>query len=590
MSKFPLTPDAALPRHPLSHRGRGAQQTPRIGTREKLGYTTPRSSFAASVATWLRGKLARQYAPLSQRPKVATGRGAGGEGIRLLTLLALLVILLPPAAAHAQGEPPPTPDPRFGAVETYHTPELAGEAGVGWTRIIFYWSELKKDGPEEWNEFHAPLARIDREIAGGREVVGLLKHTPAFATDGIEGAGVPRGLYLPVDDPGNLWAGFVREVVSAYEGRINRWIIWNEPDIPIDVFGAAWQGSVADYYQLVKVAYLAAHEVDPDVQIHLGGLTYWHNPGYLREFLTAASADPTAAENGYYFDVVSLHVYFKPETTLDIVGATRATLAEFGLEKPIWINETNAPPYDDPAQPWEEPVFRVTQEMQASFLVQEFALALALDVERIAVYKWVDEPEPLPGFEPYGLVRYDRSLRPAYDAFRTIVRLYSGTVDAVHVERPELQQVMLFRGGSVTRVLWARTPTGVAVRVPALADSALLVDATGGETRLMPRGGEYRLTLAGAPCTPDSECLMGGPPLLLVEEASPAPESWPEMAAQVEGLAAQNPSAPAVAGDSPASSVLRAGGLALPPLAIVLGAGVALIVAAAIPLLRRGRD
>src|SRR5690606_41333125 len=132
-----------------------------------------------------------------------------------------------------------------------------------------------------------------------------------------------------------LWAGFVREVVSAYEGRINRWIIWNEPDIPIDVFGAAWQGSVADYYQLVKVAYVAAHEVDPDVQIHLGGLTYWHNPGYLREFLTAAGADPAAAEHGHYFHVVSLPVHHKPEATLHTLGATRGAVTQSGPEKPM---------------------------------------------------------------------------------------------------------------------------------------------------------------------------------------------------------------------------------------------------------------
>lgn len=494
-------------------------------------------------------------------------------------LLILLALVLIPVPARAQDEPPPPPDPRFGAVETYHTPELADETGVGWTRIIFYWSELKKDGPDEWNEFHAPLARIDREIEGGREVVGLLKHTPAFATDGIPGAGVPRGLDLPVDDPGNEWAVFVREVVSAYEGRVSRWIIWNEPDIPLDTFGAAWQGTPAEYYRLVKVAYLAAHEIDPGVKIHLGGLTYWHNPGYLREFLAAASQDPTAAGHGYYFDVVSLHVYFRPETTIDMVETTRATLAEFGLDKPVWINETNAPPYDDPAQRWEAPVFEVTQEMQASFLLQEFALALALDVERIAVYKWVDEPALEPGFEPYGLLRHDRSPRPAYDAFRAVTTYYAGTTDAVHLERPELQQVILLRGDETTRVLWARTPAGLQVSVPALVAEARLVDQTGRVTPLEAQNGQYTLSLEGAPCAPGAECLMGGAPQLLVEQRTPQEDDLAALGATVEGSLPPGEAPPAAnAGDAST-------GLAQPSARLTAGASVSVMLAALVILL-----
>lgn len=513
------------------------------------------------------------------------------RGCVCLAALIALGLLCAAPPARAQNTPPeePTPDPRFGAVETYHTPELATEAGVGWTRIIFYWSELKKDGSAEWNWFHAPLDRIDREIADGREVVGLIKHTPAFATDGIPGAGVPRGLYLPVDDPRNEWAVFVREVVSAYEGRIHRWIIWNEPDIPLDTFGAQWAGTPADYYQLVKVAYLVAHEVDPAVIIHLGGLTYWHNPGYLREFLTAASADPTAAANGYYFDVVSLHIYFRPETTLDIVAGVRATLAEFGLEdKAIWINETNAPPYDDPAQPWQAPVFRVTQQMQASFLLQEFALALATGVERIEVYKWVDEPAVQPGFEPYGLLRHDRSERPAFAAFRAITQHYSGTTAALHIPRAELQQVILARGAQTTRVLWARTPAGIMVEVPALAESALRVDQTGAEVVIYPRGGRYALVLPGAPCDAQSDCLMGGAPLLLVEQAAADLAAWPQMAAVITGTAAAG--APQPAATSPQESSMTVGQGNLPDARAVLIAALAVLAGggAALAFYRKG--
>jgi len=477
---------------------------------------------------------------ISGRPlPVHTGRRLRAAVLLALCLIGAL-ITAGPARAQEPTPPPPIPtDQRFGAVETYHEPELADTLGLGWTRIIFYWSELEKDGPGTWNWFHAPLERIDREIAGGREVVGLLQHTPAFSTDGPPGAGVPRGLDLPVDDPANEWAVFVRRVMTAYQGRVTHWIIWNEPDIAPTDYGTLWAGSVEEYARLLKVAYLVAHEIDPSIRIHLGGLTYWHNPAYLNQLLDAIAEDPDAVQRGYYFDVVSLHVYFRPESTVEIVEALRASLAAHGLDKPIWLNETNAPPYDDPAQRWDSPDFRVTQEMQASFILQELAIALALDIERTAVYKWIDEPPLEPGFEPYGLLRSDRTPRPAFNAFATAVRYYNGTEQALRIERPELAQVILVRdGGQTTRVLWSRVPEGLVVEVPALAGSAQIIDRSGKMTPINAQGGRYTLPLEGVPCREARDCVIEGPPVLIVEQADADLERWVEMGATISAVVA----------------------------------------------------
>ncbi|RLC66536.1 MAG: hypothetical protein DRI48_04440, partial [Chloroflexi bacterium] len=103
----------------------------------------------------------------------------------------------------AQNHPP---DLRFGAVEAFRDPVAAVEAGVGWERILFYWSELQPNGPADWNGYHVPDQWLTQAAAAGREVVGLLKSTPAWATDDTPLCGVPRGLFLPPDDPNNLWA------------------------------------------------------------------------------------------------------------------------------------------------------------------------------------------------------------------------------------------------------------------------------------------------------------------------------------------------------------------------------------------------
>ncbi|MBU0704780.1 MAG: hypothetical protein KKC18_13040, partial [Chloroflexi bacterium] len=435
-----------------------------------------------------------------------------------LSLFILCALLIPPA--RAQSSPP---DPRFGAVEAFRDPVAAAEAGVGWERILFYWSELQPNGPDDWNGYHVPDEWLNQAAAAGREVTAVLKNTPAWATDGLPGCGVPRGLYLPVDDPGNLWAAFVRRTVQIYAGRINHWIIWNEPDIPLGVFGCEWCGSMGEYYQLLKVAYLAAHQANPDVTIHLAAATTWHNRSYLQDLLTVAAQDPEEAEHGYFFDVVPLHIYFRPETIPDIFNGTRATLAAFGLEKSIWLNETNGPSNADPPY-WELPEanFDISLEEQSGYLLQSFALALSSGAARIAVYKWVDN-EPQPGVEPFGLIRLDYSRRPAYDAYRLITAHYAGAISAREERRSLYTVVTLDRGGRTTRVLWARTDADVTVSVPALAPQARLIEQTSAEQIIEPVDGQYTLTLPRARCADKRGCIIGGPTYLLVEEGNSAP-------------------------------------------------------------------
>lgn len=432
-------------------------------------------------------------------------------------ILALLVVgqfLLFGGSAAAQDPPP---DARFGAVEAFWDPAAAVEAGVGWERILFYWSELQPKGPEDWNGYHVPDDWLTLAAQQGREVIGLIKHTPAWATEGLPGCGVPKGLDLPVDDPGNLWATFVRRVIEIYGDRINRWVIWNEPDIELETYGNEWCGSSEQYYRLLKVAYLVAHEVDPDVQIHLAGLTFWHNRDYLDQFLDHAVEDPTAPAHGYYFDVVTVHIYFQTDSVPYVINEARAPLRAHGLEKPIWVNETNASPDSDPEWPLVRPRWRVSLEEQASFLLQSFALGLSAGVERIAVYKLKDVGLP-PGGEPFGLIRPDGSRRPAFEAYKLITRHYAGTIGGREERHALYQVVTLNRGDATTRVLWARQDSDVTVTVPALAPEARLIDQTGAEQQIAAQDGAYTLTLPAARCADEhAGCIIGGPTYLLVE-------------------------------------------------------------------------
>lgn len=438
----------------------------------------------------------------------------------VFVLLAFLLInhaAAPAAYTQAQG----AVDSRFGAVEAFWAPNEAAELGVGWERILFYWNEIQPTGPNDWNTLHVPEEWLTEARNNGRTVVGLLKNTPNWATDGEFAAGVPHGLYLPIDDPGNLWANYTRRAASYYGARgVNHWIIWNEPDIAPNVYGHEFAGSIHDYVQLLKVAYLTIKEANPSAVIHLGGMTYWHDQGYLRRLMQTIVAEPDAAANNYYFDVVSLHIYFRPETIYTIVGNAYGVQSQAGISplKAVWINETNARPNQDPGWPVTVQSFQIDLEQQAWYIIQAHAIGFHAGASRIAVYKLVDV-NLAPGEESWGLIRpHDFSKRPAFYAYQNVIQYLAGFTN-IQRERTDSYYIFTFvRPQGVTRILWARTQSSVNLNIPALTTSAQLVQANGDIVPLQASSGVYNLTLQGARCT--DGCYMGGPPIFLVEEGA----------------------------------------------------------------------
>lgn len=447
--------------------------------------------------------------------------------ICLLAGILLLTSLFPVRVAGEEKEP----DPRFGVVSAFWLPEEAAALNLGWERVLFYWSQIQPTGPDDWNTLHVMEEWLTEARQQNREVVGLLKNTPPWATDGVPYGGVPRGLYLPPDDPDNLWANYVRRVAEYYGPRgVHRWIIWNEPDIDQGVYGSEWAGNIEDYYRLLKVAYVVLKETDPEAQVHLAGLTYWHDvingrEQYLQRFLRVASADPEAAENDFFFDVISLHIYFRSETVYDIVRHIDDIQKQFDLDKPIWINETNAAPTQDPEWPVVRPQFQLDLEHQSAYVVQAQALGYAAGAERIGIYKFFDVGLGA-GEESFGLIRADESLRPAYYALQTMVQTLQdfGAVSASR--QSEHHQVTFEQPRGQTDVLWARTPLTVTVPVTATLSQATLRTMYGEDVPVRPTNGVYSVTLPGARC--DGECLVGGAPLFLIQrepEPTPTPTS-----------------------------------------------------------------
>jgi len=440
------------------------------------------------------------------------------------TLIVILILSLSESAIAQEGS---DTSPRFGVIESYESPGHADRLGVGWTRIPFNWAEVQATGPDTWQP-RISDEEIRSEIGAGRLPVGLLIGVPGWARD--ENL-LPRGLWLPHDDPENTWANYVREAVGRYQGRIDHWIIWNEPDIGAEEIAHTWDGSVADFAQLQRIAYLAAKETQPDVQIHLGAFTYWADyyagtEQYMARLLDEIKRDPLASSHNYYFDIATAHLYFQPNQVYDLLTLFTGIMRDRGMDQPIWLVETNAPPKDDPA--WLVPnwTLSVTQNEQAAYIPQAMASAMAAGAERLAVYKLKDTVEDRSANpEPFGLVRLDGSERPAFASYRIAIDYMSETFWAERERWNEVGQIRLDQPGRTTSLLFARLPQGQQAQVLATDSQALLVDMWGTKTTITPTNGLYTVDLPPARCSQSigDYCMIGGPIYYLVQAADVLP-------------------------------------------------------------------
>ena len=288
-----------------------------------------------------------------------------------------------------------------------------------------------------------------------------------------------------------------------------------------------WKGSHADYAQLIKVAYLAAKSVNPKARIVLFGDPYWYDMGAMfKELLTRLTADPGAKANNAYFDVANVHLYSRPKDLAPLLTWYKQTLRDHGLDKPLWVSETNAIPYDDPVRRYPKGGYFATLRDQASYIVQAFAIDLAMGADRIEVNRMIDGTDFKAGGEPFGLIRNDRSQRPAYAAYRTAATLYAGvTSGSLRIDPASgVYTVTLRKPGATISVVWDQSPTAASVQIPALGGTATAYDALGAARTVAPAGGVYDLRLEPAAGNTNShdprDYVMGGPPVILVQQSA----------------------------------------------------------------------
>src|SRR5579859_6858694 len=418
--------------------------------------------------------------------------------LRRLPAALCLVVSLLGNAAPAQADRWYSPSPVLGIIDAGRESSAARQAGASWDRALFLWQSIQPNGPNDWAlDSYVDQNKLGPSLSSGFPLVGVVQGTPGWAAgDYHDGASaVPSGLDYPVDDARNLFGQFMLRLARAYKGRITTWVVWNEPDFLPGESGTwwTWSGNAADFYKLLKTAYRAIKEVDPTATVVFPATTYFADAVHGRELflgrvLREANNDRDAPANGYFFDAVGVNLYCSLDAVYKVYGVYASILAQYQLQRPLWLTETNCPVYNDATTP-ESASGRITTDEQAAYLIEAVSLARAAGYARIGWYSMVDHDPSSGIFDRWGLVRADGTTRPAFLAFQVasqylsqpgvtarLAPLGTTTADGWPVTRVIFDDLSQ---RSRVQVLWRTADGPATVQVEAAGTSAVLIDPLG---------------------------------------------------------------------------------------------------------------
>ncbi|MCA1646067.1 MAG: hypothetical protein LC797_11580 [Chloroflexi bacterium] len=479
-------------------------------------------------------------------------------------LFALAVVASAVAPAYAAPAAiGPVADTRFGVAEGFRNPTVMADLGAGWERLILPWDQVQPDRPGDFSKLGQSLTKsqIQIELDRGTKVAGLFQFTPAWAASNPNDGkrAVPKNLGLAFDDPNNYFGQYVYQTARYYSGQIDQWILWNEPEfLPSDPGAGGsytWLGTDEEFAQLMKVGYLAVKKANPNAIVSFPGTSYWvdvnsNRPQYYDRILSILAKDPSAAANNFYHDVVSLNLYRAPDDVYRVYGVFKSVQQKYGLDKPVWLTETNAMPSDDSFIPCADKhnaeAIRTTMDQQAAYAIQSVALASAAGYAKIEFYQMVDAN---PCAEPavWGLTRDDGTRRPVSEALKVAMNNFSGYTNAQFVPLTrenaawsawpgdpnslvpnwQVYQVALDKPGNQrVTALWNGDGANLRVRIRKNGSSAQLVDRLGNSQPLQDNQGWWVVDLPAATAyfnlsdqirDPEGYHFIGGDPLLIVE-------------------------------------------------------------------------
>ena len=286
--------------------------------------------------------------------------------------------------------------------------------GANWVRFDISWDKVQHDNRAnyDWSSYdHIQQVLTSHQM----HAVGIIEFTPLWA----RGSACSNSKMCPPKDSVSF-ANFAATVAKRYSSSGMRdWEIWNEPNISYRYHP---QTDPVGYVALLKVSYTAIKQADPAATVIVGGTApSASDASNLRpdDFIKAIY---NAGAKGY-FDAIATHPYTYPDVPGDNLplGAwaqmqlIHQTMSANGDgNKKIWITEFGAPT-NGPNKTGE-----YVSEAQQVHILSE-ALRLYRSYEWSGPFFWYDYKDTGTSVGTsenfYGLVRFDNSHKPSYDAW-----------------------------------------------------------------------------------------------------------------------------------------------------------------------------
>jgi hypothetical protein len=290
--------------------------------------------------------------------------------------------------------------------------DLMVSTGARWLRVSVGWGHVERvPGAYDWaGTDHVVRGAVDR----GLSIVAVIGTAPAW--DAVGGC---SGFECAPAHP-SLFADFARLVVQRYAPLgVRHWEIWNEPN-----HVAFWspRPDPVTYTELLRVSAGAIRAVDPGATVITGGFSPASDDGaevapltFLRGIYEAGGAP--------YFDAVGHHPYQYPEPPTIRHPANaflqterlHALMASYGDgAKPIWGTEVGAPTRGARG---------VSEAEQATWVLEYYRRWNAWPFTGpLLWYTARDRGDDDSVEDSYGLVRNDRTPKPALRAFTALMR------------------------------------------------------------------------------------------------------------------------------------------------------------------------
>lgn len=324
------------------------------------------------------------------------------------------------------------------ATERARQLDAVEDLGAGMIRVDVGWSTLEANGKGQYSSWY--LNKIDSVVneaeARGLKLLFTFTSTPCWASSAPDslkqdcaGSWWDRGVqdYAP-KNPSD-YADALAFLAHRYRGRIAAWEIWNEPNLE-SFFKAPDQASA--YVALAKAAYPAVKAADPGATVLAGSLANSH-VAFTRALYAAGIKGS--------FDAFSIHPYSGDRSPLDPlegqnpswtfirgVPAVRQVMLDNADDKPLWLTEFgwNTSTERD-TEPWRN---GVTEETQATYTEQAYQQMAQWSYVPVGItYTLKDRSTDTSYYlDNFGLLRYDNSRKPAYEAYkRGVAALAQGT-------------------------------------------------------------------------------------------------------------------------------------------------------------------